>query len=96
MQIDYGILYFVQRLHIDFLDRIMVFLTSLGQDNTVWILIGLGMLFFKRTRKCAVLMAIAMICCGWLTEDVLKQLFQRDRPFVGVFDVTMLIPRPGG
>ncbi len=96
MQIDYGILYFIQGLHTDFLDRIMVFLTSLGQGTTVWILVCLGMLFFKQTRKCGVLMIISMFICDWLTEDVLKQIFHRYRPFVGVLDVTISIPRPRG
>lgn len=80
MPFEFDILFFIQSLRTETLDKLMVFITSLGQDTTIWVIIGIAMLFFKRTRKCGILMLISMAFCDWLNEDVIKHIFVRVRP----------------
>ena len=49
-QIDFSILDFIQNnLRCDILDKIMVFLSLIGEGGVVWFLIAVSMLFFKKS-----------------------------------------------
>lgn len=90
MPIEFDFLYLLQSLRSDLLDRIMVFFTNIGDRFTIWILISLILVFFKKTRKCGLLMMVGMLIAAWLGEEVMKNLFKRVRPCN--IDYSFLIP----
>lgn len=77
------ILHLVESIHTPILDRIMYYITLLGDKGIFWIVIGLLMLFVmpKRYRKVGLTVAIALIFSVIMCNLVLKNAFQRDRPF---------------
>lgn len=60
---------------------VLVFLTNLGDSGILWIVLGLVLLIFKKTRKAGITvlgaLAVMMVCNNF----VLKNLFARTRPF---------------
>lgn len=48
---EFSILYALQEIHNLILDKIMLFITSLGDDGLFWIAIGVICLVFKKHRK---------------------------------------------
>lgn len=80
MPFEFDILYYLQSLRSELLDGIMLFLTLLGSRFTVWMAIGIIMLFFRKTRKCGLLMMAGMLLAVILGEGIMKNLFMRERP----------------
>lgn len=91
---DFNILYFIDKLHNPVLDKIMIFLTNLGDAGIVWIMIAILLLFFKKTRKCGILMGIAMLCGVILGNGIIKHLVARQRPCWIDTSIPLLIPNP--
>jgi undecaprenyl-diphosphatase len=52
--IDEQILFLLQNLKNPVLDRVMVFVTSLGNSGLIWIMIAFLLLLQKRYQKCGV------------------------------------------
>ena len=77
---EFSFLYFLQELHHPVLDKIMVFITSLGNDGLFWIGLAVLMVFFKKYRKCAVSIGISLILMELIGNVILKDLIMRDRP----------------
>lgn len=61
LELEFSILYFIQGLHTPFLDRFMTAVTSLGDKGWFFIVLGIILFCFKRTRKmgAAVLLSLA-------------------------------------
>lgn len=93
---EMGILYALQNLHCSWLDPVMIFFTSLGNNGIVWIVIALICLFFKRSRRCGILMILTMLFCLIIGNGVIKNLVARPRPFQVLGDPSMLIIPPPG
>lgn len=94
-QIDFSILSFIQdNLRCELLDRLMVFLSIIGEGGLVWFLIAVPMLFFKKTRTCGVVMILSMGLVLVFGEFVMKNLFCRVRPCNIDTTVEMLVKRP--
>ena len=91
---DFKILYLINKLHTPLLDRIMIFITELGNAGIIWIAIAIILLFIKKTRKCGILMLISLILGLILGNIILKNLIQRARPCWIDTNVTLLIPIP--
>ncbi len=79
---DFKILDFIQTLRTPFLDKVFTFITHLGDEGYVWIAIAVILLFFKKTRKCGIIMAITLIAGLLIGNIALKNIFARPRPFV--------------
>lgn len=97
MKIDLGMLEFIQTyLRCDLLDKVMPFITKLGDGGILWICIALLLLMFPRTRKAGAAMAVSLglevICCNVF----LKPLVARPRPCDIDQTVRLLIPHPEG
>lgn len=88
---------FLESIHSPILDKIMVFITSLGNGGIVWIVIAL-ILFFQRDKKYkreALYISLGLIIFSIIGLLILKPLIGRPRPFtVGNFD--LLIKKPMG
>ena len=93
--IDFSILDFIQE-HIRnaFLDPVMAVLGYLGEAGAVWIILGIVLLFFRKTRPAGVCMLAAM-ALGYLIGDIgIKHLVARPRPFLVNTDVDLYINAP--
>ena len=77
---EFSFLYFLQELHNPVLDKIMLFITSLGNDGLFWIGVAVLMVFFKKYRKCAFSIGIALILMELIGNGIVKDLVMRDRP----------------
>lgn len=83
-------------LKCDFLDGFAVFLSYLTTQGIIWIVAGVVLLFFKKTRAAGITVLIAL-AIGFLTGDVLlKHLINRPRPFTVNTDIVLLIKQPSG
>lgn len=91
---EFEILYAIQRMHRDWLDALMVFVSTLGNGGMIWILTGVAMLLFKRSRKCGFLLLISMAVSFLLGNLAIKNLVQRARPCNIDGTVPLLIPHP--
>lgn len=76
------------------LDRIMVFVTSLGNNWLIWIIIALLLLLIKRYQKCSVFLLCSIMIANILCDHILKPIFDRARPFHHFPEIAMLIHRP--
>ena len=72
------------------IDKIMVFLSTLGNVGVIWILFAILLLITKRYRKLGIQVIIAMIITFIIGNLILKNVIHRPRPYV--VD-PMLIPR---
>ena len=95
--VDMAILEFIQNTFRGaFLDYIMVALSYMGEAGAIWIVAGVIMLFFKKTRLMGV-MALTAMAVGYLIGELcIKNLVCRPRPFVVVPDAVLNIAPPSG
>ena len=63
------------------MDRIMVLLTTLGNEGILYYIILVLLLINKKTRKLGVILGISMLLNHILSNMALKPLFARTRPF---------------
>ena len=80
MNWEFSFLYFLQELHNPVLDKIMVFITSLGDNGYLWIGVAVLMLFFKKYRKCGIGIAVSLLLMEITGNMIIKELVMRERP----------------
>lgn len=77
-----GILLWVQNtLRSPLFDPIVLFFTNLGSAGALFILLTALLLVFPRTRRVGLATALALLCSLLFTNLILKNLFQRVRPW---------------
>ena len=81
MNIELSILDWLQTLHTPFLDKIMVFITRLGDAGIIWIVLSIVLLLIPKTRKSGAVMVAALVVDVLLCNIVLKNLVARTRPY---------------
>lgn len=81
MNIELSILDWIQTLHMPFLDKIMVFITRLGDAGIIWIMLSIVLLLIPKTRKSGAVMVAALVVDVLLCNIVLKNLVARTRPY---------------
>ena len=81
MNIELSILDWIQTLHKPFLDKIMVFITRLGDAGIIWIMLSIVLLLIPKTRKSGAVMVVALVVDVLLCNIVLKNLVARTRPY---------------
>ena len=91
---DFEILYALNGIHSEVLDKIMIGITYLGEKGIFWISIGVILLFFKKTRKCGLFMLISMMIGLILGNGLLKNLVARQRPCWIDDSIHLLIANP--
>ena len=77
---EFTILDALQQIHTPLLDKILVFITSLGNAGWFWIVLGLVLLCVKKYRKYGVLVLGALILSALFGNIILKPLVARQRP----------------
>lgn len=93
--IDFAILNRIQEfLRNDFLDLFFPFITALGNGGIFWIILGIGMLFFSKSRRYGIVLLAVLAVGALLGEGFLKPLIGRVRPCNVNQEISMLIARP--
>ena len=95
MNLDGGFLLFLQEsVRNPVLDKIMIFITSLGDKGMIWILATVLLLIPKKTRKAGMVSAVALLGSLLFNNMLIKNIVQRPRPYVTLEDLRIIIPRP--
>lgn len=95
--IDSKILFFINKnMSSNILNDIMIFITNLGDNGFIWLLITAILLIRKKTRSTGIRIAIALILSVLAGNLILKNLFERSRPFFIFPHINILIEEPSG
>ena len=95
-QIDFSSLYWIQdHIVCAALTPVMKLFTTLGNGGILWIIIGILLLFFKKTRSIGIASLLSLALVAILNNEIIKAIVQRPRPFTYV-DIELLITAPGG
>lgn len=94
MQWEFSFLYALQELHNPVLDKIMLFITELGDGGWFWIGIGIVCLVLKKHRRMGLQVLLSMLCTFIVGNLILKNLFARQRPCAIDPSIELLIPYP--
>lgn len=94
LDIDFAILDFIASLRHAVLDRIMVAVTSLGDNGFLWIVLAAILLCFPKTRKAGITVALALIINFIIVNITLKPLVARLRPYDVKEGIELLISAP--
>lgn len=73
-------LHLLQGLHNPVLNKIMVFITELGNKNFIWLLGALIMILTKKYRKCGCAILISLLFSIVSCNLILKNFIARERP----------------
>ena len=93
---EMNLLYAIQNWHTPILDKLMVtvFNTIVGEKGQLWAIIGILLLFFKKTRKCGICVLAPYALAFAVGDFILKDLIARPRPCKVDDSVALLIKRP--
>lgn len=85
-----------QNLHgSSFINYLFKFITILGDAGIVWIVLGLILLFFKKTRKAGVFVLCGLIATSLINNLTLKPIIGRARPFTKSAELVEFLERIG-
>lgn len=76
------------------LDSVMKFITFFGDAGWFWIVLGVVLLFFKKTRKMGITVCFALLLNLLLCNITLKPLVARVRPFDLAEGGELIITKP--
>lgn len=85
---------FLQTIHTPLLDKILAFITSLGNAGIVWIGLAVVLLILPKTRKAGIIVAAALLVDLILCNLILKNLVARVRPYDVNTAIAILIKKP--
>ena len=91
---DFQILYFINEIHFEILDKIIILITHMCTKGIFWILVGVILLLFKKTRKCGLTVLIALLFSLIVGNILLKNIVARPRPCWIDETINMLIAVP--
>lgn len=80
MAFEFAILDYLQTLHQPFLDKVMVFISSLGNAGIIWIVLALAFICVKKYRRFGVTMLLALLIGLIIGNGALKNIVARERP----------------
>ena len=72
---------------------LFIFITKLGNSGLIWIVLGLALLCFRKTRKCGIAILLALLAELAICNGILKNLIARPRPYTLYPDITLYVPR---
>lgn len=93
--IDWSILFFIQNHMVNPINnKIMIFITSLGNIGLIWIVLSIIFILSKKHRNLGIMIIIGLILELIIGNGILKNIFQRPRPCWIDHSVHLLIPVP--
>lgn len=94
LNLDGNILLWIQEyLRFDWLNPIIIFITHLGEEGIIWILLTIALLIPKKTRKVGIISAVALILMLFINNKFLKIIVARTRPYDVVEGLIPLVPK---
>lgn len=87
---DLSVFEWIQSIHNSVLTTLMVIITTLGDEGIIFIAMGLAFLCTKKYRKLGVATLAALVVMVICNNLVLKEIFERVRPFY-IFDLDALL-----
>ena len=92
---EFAVLDFIQEyMASPIMDRVMVFITTLGNSGALWIVIALLLICSKKYRVTGIILAVGLIFSFLMGNVILKPLFARLRPFQIKEGIELLINAP--
>lgn len=92
---DFDILYAIQNMHTDALDKFFLALTQVaGSYGQIWLVAGAALCVFKKTRKCGIAVLLSYVLVFLTGQFALKDLISRPRPCHIDQTVELLVARP--
>ncbi len=85
---------FLQTIHTPLLDKILAFITSLGNAGIIWIVLAVVLLILPKTRKVGMIVGAALLVDLVLCNLILKNLVARVRPYDVNTAIAILIKKP--
>lgn len=85
LSFDLSVFQWIQGIQNDFLDAVLVGITTLGNAGAIFIVLGLGLFITKKYRKAGFAVILALLVMLICNDLFLKELFARPRPF-NLFD----------
>ncbi len=80
---DASVLYWIQQnLRSDFMNFLMKGISFLGDHGIFMIVVTAILLIFKKTRRCGLVSAVALILGTVVVNLVVKPIFMRPRPYI--------------
>ena len=97
IKMELHFLKFLESIHSPILDKLMIFITSLGNGGLFWIALGLILLFQKNkdSKRKALNLFLSLIIFSLVGLVILKPIIGRPRPFI-VEAFNLLIKPPMG
>lgn len=92
MELD--ILYAIQSIHNVFLDKLMIFVSTIGNAGIIWIILGIVLCFFKKSRRTGFMVLVSLLVGFIIGNLILKNVIARPRPCWVDTSVNMLIAIP--
>ncbi len=91
-ELDGNILLLIQEfLRFEWLDPVVLFLTSLGNGGAVWIVLTACFLIWKKYQRTGMDMAFALLLGALITNVLLKNLVMRPRPYTMIPELHALV-----
>lgn len=84
----------LQRIQVPWLNSIMIFFSGIGNLGMVWIILSLVLIMRRKTRNYGIILLLVLLLTAILGEGILKNLIRRNRPFVTLMNLKLLIPPP--
>ena len=81
-QFEASIILWIQENLRGAMDGLWLFITHLGDDGILWIIMGITLLFFKKTRPIGFTVLLSLIFDFLMINVTLKGVFSRPRPYV--------------
>lgn len=92
---DFSILYSIQAMRSSVFDQIMLAITNImGSYGQIWLLVALGLIIFKKTRKVGICVLLSYILVLLVGHVCLKDLIARPRPCHIDESIELLVTRP--
>ena len=88
------ILHAIQGMHMEWLDTIMIGLSTIGNVGIIWIVLSVILAIIPKTRKCGLTMMCSMALSFAVGNVLLKNIIGRARPCSIDTSVSLLIPFP--
>lgn len=76
------ILWIQENIRAPWMDSVWLFITHLGDEGILWIVMGIILLFWKKTRPIGFTVLISLLFDFLIINVALKDLVSRPRPFV--------------
>lgn len=92
--LDEKVLFKISKIRKPFLDKIMVFITRLGNTGLIWVFFSILFFTLLNNKRCAFKIITVLFLTGFLGEIVIKSLVGRIRPSKEISQEKLLIRKP--